>query len=472
MASAVLLGAQISEEAAAVAAASGSMEAMNAVYFGAEDSLNSIARDFGGTWNVQLGFSFDDRPQRSTRALLKAVFRTSPFTAFLRSAAERILKESPSVVGLSIASEYQLVHGFQLAEMLKALGSTAAIILGGNVISRLIEPLSIPEVFEFVDGLVAFGGEVPLLHLASTNGERSTFDTIPGLTWFDGASVQVNVAASALALKDAVAPSYKGLEHPYWGTRYHSVVAERGCYYGKCTFCAIPYGWGAGGYAGSRSAAHTAGDLQQIAQTTGVTRFKFVDEAMRPSFVRALASHISGDGFEWEAYTRLESAFEDSALFADASAAGLRKLYFGLEIAPSATRAALGKNDHGRVQEILKSCSDNGVKVHLFCMAGYPGTTEADAYQTVDFLLRNIDRVDTADMVPWGYARHTSVPGVRRLERPEEDLALEYNWSPEDASVISQDRVEALGEECESALWDAAPRLLHPIHRLVSPWST
>lgn len=469
---AALFGCHLDAATAATAADAGTLEDMNAPYFEAEDRLNEIAKGYAGTWNIQTGFAFDDQPQQSTQRLFEAIRRPSPFSAVLESAVREIEGANPDVVGISVASEFQLVHAFTLAQLIKASGSRAAVILGGNIITRLFEPLSSAvRTFDFVDGLVPYGGEGALEALAAIKGDSDRFGEVPDLVWREGGVVRTNARGPVFAPDSAVAPSHEGLASPYWGVSYSTMVSERGCYYGKCSFCAIPFGWGPDGYAGRRGVDATAMDLRSVANETGTARFKFVDEAIRPSLVASLTAALTGDRFEWEAYARLEKAFEHRALIHNAARAGLRKLYFGLEVAPSANRDKLGKGDHGDVADILAVCADSGVKVHLFCMLGYPGTSEADARDTVDFVLANDRWIDTADVVGWGYARHTNVSGVQLLPDHDDDLALERDWIPNAPSVLAQDEVDTLTGECLDQVWNASPKLLHPTYRLVSPWS-
>src|SRR6202030_3210345 len=92
---------------------------------------------------------------------------------------------------------------------------------------------------------------------------------------------------------------------------------------------------------------------------------------------------------------------------------GLRKLYVGLEQAPTTNRQVLNKNDKGDVVQIMKACKVAGIKLHLFCMVGHPGSSTEDAWATTNFLIDNQVLIDTADLVGFRLDRGTSVPGVQ-----------------------------------------------------------
>jgi hypothetical protein len=251
------------------------------------------------------------------------------------------------------------------------------------------------------------------------------------------------------------------------------MISARGCYYGKCTFCAIPYGWGNNGYSGARSPGLTYQDMLTLADRHGINRFKFVDEALSPNLMRGLSDRIIADGvdFEWEGYVRFESSWYDQGFVDHVSRAGFRKGYFGLELLPSKQRDALNKRDRPNPEALLRTCSSAGVKCHLFCMFGFPGSGESEAADTIEFLVKHQHQIDTADIFPWTYAKHTNVPGVQPLLDPAEDWALEYKHISSRKDVLSSDAVLELASKHEELLWHEVPRFLHPTYRLVSPWS-
>jgi hypothetical protein len=211
-----------------------------------------------------------------------------------------------------------------------------------------------------------------------------------------------------------------------------------------------------------------------MAIETGIPRVKFVDEAVPPSKVRLLSKRLRelGGGIEWEGYARLETAFEDVAFLEEARAGGLRKLYFGLEQAPTSSRVVFGKNDRADSLRILHACYQAGIAVHLFCMVGHPGTSREDAEATLRFLLENESLVDTADLVGFRLDRGTKVPGVRPVPVNGSDWVMSMCYESTEAGVLSPEEVGELETACQETLWEAVPRLLHPLYRIVGHWET
>lgn len=451
------------------------LEEMNVPFFNAEDYLNEVARQFRGSWNAQLGFEFKDHDHALSQQVFDAIEADSPFSEyFRRNVVPDVLRDQPDVLGLCLASVFQIIPSLQLCGLLRKAGYRGFIVLGGNTVSRLASEMAIDRMFDLADALITFQGEIPLLRLCRALEAGLPLDMVPQLIWRDAERIRRN---SLVELPDPNAiptPDYGDLPiGRYWGANYINIVASRGCYYGKCSFCAIPYGWGNGGFAGIRSPTRVYRDMVNLTERHGINRFKFVDEALSPSFMRALSERIVEDGakFEWEGYVRLERAWYDSEFVGLVSRAGFRKGYFGLELVPSEQRSALHKEDCPRPEDLLTVCNASGVKVHFFCMFGFPGTAKREAEATTEFLLKHGNDIDTVDIFPWTYTRHTHVEGAEPIMDPQKDWALEFRHRPTRAGVLSSEEVIELAAHYEELLWDEIPRFLHPTYRLVSPWS-
>jgi len=170
-------------------------------------------------------------------------------------------------------------------------------------------------------------------------------------------------------------------------------------------------------------------------------------------------------------YVRLERDWCDANFVELVSRAGFRKGWFGLECLPSDNRSGLNKNDNADPRRLLGLCNAANIKVHFFCLFGYPGTGKNEAESTVEFLLRNRDLIDTVDIFPWTYAKHTQIEGVERIERPDEDWTLEYAHASNRADTLNSEEITELASYWEEVVWAEAPRFLHPTYRMVSPWS-
>lgn len=389
----------------------------------------------------------------------------SSFSGFYREVAiPSIVARSPSVVAITIASSHQVVPTLELLLRLRAALPDVYVILGGNVLTRLRKSPALGVLQRLVDRLVLFQGErafIETLDAVRRHGVTEARRRLPAMA-----------GDESIPYGEWPCPCFDGIDfEAYPGVSALSYVSTRGCYWGRCHFCAIPAGWSTTGYGGSAPPNFVADQLRAMRAATGISRIKFVDEAFPPAKARPLGRLLAGEGIQWEAYARLEPAWQDFGLLEEAHAGGLRKLYLGLEQAPTTDRRVLNKNDQGDIFKIMLACNAIGIKVHLFCMVGHPGTTVADADATTRFLLDHSEFIDTADLVAFRLDRGTRVPGVRPAATTRSDWKLSAVFEPTEAGVLSYESVVAIESECQERLWQTVPRLLHPLYRLVSPWS-
>lgn len=451
------------------------LESLNQPYFEAEDRLTEIAQKYSGDWNLQLGFDFYQYSFCSSKDVFEASQLDSPFTKYY---CEKVIpwinKENPKIIGLSITSIYQLIPAFHLLWLLRKNGYKGIIVMGGNTISRLKEEIKIPRLFDLVDVLVLFQGEISLLLIAEAVNNAKSFESIPSIIWRKGEEIKVNPVFETLDPNTIPTPDFDGLPiGKYWGINYLPLVASRGCYYGKCSFCSIPYGWGNDGFAGIRNVSFVHQDMVNLSEKYGISRFKFMDESFGPFLLKKLSELIlkTNKDFEWEAYLRFEKQWLDETFVDLLSRAGFKKAYFGLEIYPFSSRNILNKNDYAhKILDILENCHNKSIKTHLFCMFGFPQTGRKEAEATFEFILKYKDIIDTVDINPFVYSKHTYISGVRIIRDKIKDWTLEYEYIPENKTSLTQDKVEKLVSEFEELLWRECPRLLHPTYRFLTPW--
>lgn len=472
----IYLGVNVEANDCTTASGRGDIESLNKPYFRAEDKLNIIAKRFGGTWNAQLGFDYTDGTAASSSFVRESLDRPSPFSEFFsRTILSEIEKSSPRLVGISVTCQQQVIPAFQATRILRNAGYEGKIILGGNVISRLSDEFAAQDwVFDLVDMLMVFQGEEAFVKLIASLTSGESLSSIPNVIWRDQGQINRNPVEAKVDPDRVPTPDFEGLPlNSYWGVNCLPLLATRGCYFGKCTFCSIPFGYGGSGFSGIRSSHLVFADMEKLVNLHGIRRFKFMDEALHPKNALQLSRHIIDYELEveWEGYARLDPAWKNVRFLKQLSRSGLRKLYFGLELIESDHRSVLNKHDRASdISCLLNSCNENGVKVHLFCMFGYPGTSVDDSIRTVEFVLENSHLIDTLDINPFSYAKHTKVSGVTPLRGKELDWALEYEYETLDDSGLNSGEVRVLCGELEKTIWEASPRLLHPTYRLTSPW--
>lgn len=469
--SAAHYGAFVSDHAVKDACFPATGVSMNTPYFEAEERLADVAGSYSGMWDLQEGFRFSTLDSSSSESVREHSALRSPFTDIYLSCAVPLVKaRAPAVVGICISVPGQLVPAFELCRVLRHAGYDGRIVIGGNIVTRIKEELCLDWIFDLVDGFVCLEGEEALLLLARGSSE----EVIPNLTWRKDTTIVSNPARTLPRSRFAM-PNFEGLPlENYWGQRYLPMIASRGCYYGKCTFCSIPFGWGNGGFIGHGTAEDVVASMKSAYELHGIANFKFADEALHPPLLRRIAELLIPLSlpFAFEGYARFDPAWVDPGFLALISHAGLRKVYMGLEIVGSGSRVSLNKGDRiaERAADVLERLHDAGILMHCFCMFGFPGTGVAEAMDTIEFAFRHGKLIDSLDIFPFYYAKHTKVEGIKAIVSERQDWAVEYGYTPDLDGVLSMGEVKDLCSQIEAFVWRERPTWLHPMYRMFSPW--
>jgi len=468
-----LFGASISEDQARAACAHPVLESLNQPYFQAQQALDAPLSGSSASWDLQLGYSDRQFDHRSASAVFAALQERSALDGPLQTLAAELLNEGhPRVIGLSVTVPGQILPALYAARALRATGFEGRIVLGGNLVTRLGQAMALPWLFDWVDALAIWQGELSL-PLLWEKADRRDWQDIPNLIWHDGHELRVNHSRQ-LEPAEFTLPDFQGLPlDRYWGSRFLTSIGSRGCYYGKCSFCSIPYSWGKGGFLGNDSVGNILQQLTNGVSQFHVNRYKFIEEALHPSLLSAVSTSLQQSDFavEFEGYARFDRPWMEAGNVRSFARAGLKKVYLGMELARTRTRNILNKSDTADFEDMLSALHDEGIKSHVFCMFGYPGTGVDDAVETIDFALRHEHLIDSLDIFPFYYATHTSVLGIRAVPHQDTEWSVEQSYEPLGEDVLSMNEVAVLVEELEGYLWKVKPAWLHPVYRMVSPWA-
>lgn len=463
-------GAHVSESSVEESCREDDPSLMNDIYFGAEDILNSEAKKYSGTWLANEGFNFSTCDLASPESIRHHMSQKSPYTEYyIKEILPQIHSFLPTIIGFNIIVPSQMLSAFQLISLLREQGYRGLIILGGNHISRIASDMKLSWVFDLIDGVSTLQGEETLLSLSL--GDQ--LEHVPNLTWRNPAGAYIENKRRVLEKGLFSRADFSGTPvGQYWGTPYLTVLGSRGCYYGKCTFCAIPFAYGDKKYIGRSPTSEIFQSLVEGIETYGIKNFKFVEEALDPRMLRQLSPMIIERGLEvvLEGYIRFDEVWAQPKLLEMCARAGLKKGLLGLELAPSEKRTVLNKSDRADPVQILQRFKDAGIKTHLFCLFGFPGTGIEEALETVEFVLKYRDLIDTLDIFPFYYARHTQVALVDIIKEPERSWATEYRYKPAHPSVLEPEKIDYLVKELSQVIWNECPRWFHPIYRMFSPW--
>jgi anaerobic magnesium-protoporphyrin IX monomethyl ester cyclase len=411
---------------------------------------------------------------------------------YRRGVIADIEREQPDLVGISIPSMAQMTPGMTIAALIKERGLACHVTVGGPHVTMLRERLiQTPALFELIDSVVVFDGEVPLLRLAQALDGDGDLSVVPNLLYRDGDTIRVTERKTPEKIGALPLPDFAGLPlDRYLAPRLTlPLLTARGCYYGKCAFCNVGYGESES-FSLMRSEM-LAEQMLTLKRTYGVEEIFFSDEALTPRTLRELSQILKRDSTPllWGGCARFERPITGELLNLMYEG-GCRMILFGLESASEAIMQRMLKGtqlDH--MHRILEQSTAAGIWNHTFFFFGFPGETLDDAQQTVNFLYQHKHHVHSAGFgtflleVDAPVHRAPASFGVTRVfERPEQNLAIYFDYEAAEgmdsqmADLVASRFIDALPKKhFPQFYFNDIYRLLYACHlsrigRPMPPW--
>lgn len=345
-----------------------------------EDALNFLVEPYGarlGFMNSSLAYRHD-----ASASVLQAIKdrQKNPYIPFYESKLEGILESE--IVGIGVLVPEQIIPAFTLAKMVKDKSPDTTIILGGNTFSRIKDGIEASPLSELYD----FG----ITSEADDALPKLVFDLLAG-----------NKVKSLQSYEEST-PDVKALPSPDWSdvdfSKYFSpepvapLLGGRGCYFLKCTFCAIPRMWKESGNFRPKAPERVFEEAKELYEIHGVQYFKFVEESHSLGFARTLSDLVQKSELplRFEAFTNLEPGFgrEAEHLFKG----GYRRFLYGLEtVSPSVEQAMQKRNCKIASQRdtIIYQTDQAGIVAFTFLIVGAPQDTKEGAIATAEYVIGN-----------------------------------------------------------------------------------
>lgn len=323
--------------------------------------------------------------------------KSNPFVAFYeRLVKERIARSGAKIVGIAITFQDQIIPTYTLAAQLRKHCPDIKIVLGGQIVTRCYsDMMSDGAIMSYCDYLALWDGELPLLniHKAVIRGENLDLtNVIEAATGQGRADRHIgDVAAAVIPQPDFSDIPFDAYLFPEYLV---PLQTTRGCY-AQCEFCAIPFG--SNRYK-VRDAEKVLNDILAVQELTErkfghkATFFKFMEDTSAPSMLFELAKLIEQRGIDakWETFARLEKAFARPGMMEQLFRGGCRKIHWGLETNdPDILKTMNKKVEESFTDEVLKLSGEAGILNFCFVLLGFPGETEAQRQNLVDYIVGN-----------------------------------------------------------------------------------
>ena len=323
--------------------------------------------------------------------------------------AADIVESKPKIVGISLPDGGSAVSMLCVGEMLVKMGFGGHITCGGQFATLARKWLL--DRYRWLDSVVRFDGEAPLVELARAITAEESIDQVAGLTTRKGDGLPAPVLSD---LPMAVRPLREELPD-ILGHRAAHILATRGCV-GRCSYCSPAAlqslqkreGRGGGlslaelnrrgvGGVRRRDLEDVCDEMATLWHDDGVRYFYFVDEHLLPYSENQALDYLSAwkDGLRKRKVgvlgigcmlraDRLTPSMVRS--FADL---GLVRAFLGLELAGAREASRFGRNAPTKEDvELLNTLALLNVATVSNLMLVHPYSTRASIAQGIEFLAR------------------------------------------------------------------------------------
>ncbi|MBI2263949.1 MAG: radical SAM protein [Armatimonadetes bacterium] len=307
----------------------------------------------------------------------------------------RIQSLNPLLVGIALLHQSQLLCALTLARLLrKHLPGTHVTLFGDG--DQLSPSMFLPLLnraankkllTDFFHSMVVHESEGALLELADRLERGESLSGIRNLVFLNGGSVEIGSPFRVENIAEFPVPDYSGLPFDLYLTpkAVLPLTLGRGCYWGKCAFCAIEsnqlrYH--------QKSIPDFVTQIEELSTRHGTTLFWFTDQALHPRVLRRFCDEVSTRGLviQWSGRVRAEEELT-LRLLSDLKKSGCTALHIGLESANPRVSKLMNKGTRKTsMTRILKGCRTVGIDAHLFVLLGFPGEIEEEARDTVAFI--------------------------------------------------------------------------------------
>ncbi|MFB3890210.1 MAG: radical SAM protein [Candidatus Bathyarchaeia archaeon] len=330
--------------------------------------------------------------------------------AFVKNAAQgekalldRLATGEFALVGFSLnESKRSFEMAFELAKKVKSCYGLY-VVFGGALFGypELCEEyLSLP----FVDSVAGGEGELTFPRLVGSIVRGKKLDEVLGLftKTKDGCIVQPKTRSLIESLDTLPYLCYDDFDLRKYSPAL-PVLTTRGCPWGKCRFCNDISGATCQRMYRERSAEHVVGELDHLKRKYPSTKvFAWHDQIMcynLPRFQKIMTLmresnldiYWAGEIYSMPSVTKgvLERMYST----------GCRAFTFGVESGSQNMLRRMLKGTSARTNErIIRDAHETGLKVRTTWVVYYPGESAKDVEETIDFLRKNIDYIDSVQI--------------------------------------------------------------------------
>ncbi|MCP5105932.1 MAG: radical SAM protein [bacterium] len=305
---------------------------------------------------------------------------------------ELLEAETPAVLGISVYSDTLPASLFAF-KTAKEKYPGIQTVMGGGIFASDLAPGTpnmsfLLEKAPYIDKLLVGEGENLFLHYLEDRLPRSRKVITLG-----------DIQNKILDIESTPNPDFSDFDLVHYP--YLTAYSSRSCPY-QCKFCAETKHWGK---FRKKSARRVTEELLFLYREHGTQLFLMSDSLLNPvvtDLARCLAE--AETSIYWDGYLRADGPAGDTENTLLWRRGGFYRARLGIESGSRRVLELMNKNTTvERMKAAISALAYAGIKTTTYWVVGFPGETEEDFQETLDFLTEMADDIFEADCSPFWY---------------------------------------------------------------------
>lgn len=340
----------------------------------------------------------------------------------LLPALENTIKDQ-RILGISIIFPSQILYALIIAKLAKEINRDLRIILGGAQITLFINDfINNATIFNYIDGFIVHEGEMALKILLDGKPQ----DQIPNFYYKENDGYRPSKSLGfVMPINEYETPDFEGFDLKSYPKGILPIRTLRGCFWGKCRFCAYSYVSGEFRLSDAKLVVNT---IKMLTEKYRVTKFEFIDSSVPANYLKHIAEEIIRNNLKirWYCRANYQEDFKNMEFVRQLKKSGCESLIMGLEAGSDRVIQYMRKmqKDIESVREIARILWSEDIRSVLYVMLGFPTETKAEMEKTIDLVmeLKSKFRAIVAPILVFNLLEHTYV-----YNHPEEFKILKIS---------------------------------------------
>ena len=337
---------------------------------------------------------------------------------------------------INVAYDFQFPYALRLASKVKK-SKNVKIIMGGNYLTHIKENiLEFMEKYDDVDAIHFYASYDSLLNIISFYDNSLESCNADCFLRVNDKIVSFN--SKSLANKDMTVPDFSDLALEKY-LSYKIVVPmllSKGCYYGKCNFCAHHYFYRCNEPLDINKICECVLDLYNNYDVKGVI---FVDECINPKNILHFASYLIEKNIKinWLMETRISDDYLSDENCKLLEKSGCKLITFGVESASQRVLNLMNKGiEFKKAKAVLKKVHAYNIIVSSTYIIGYPNERKYEMYKTLNFL-KKCKYLDGFGLSVFNFVRNSKIAINSKIDGSK-SLDLIYSYKGQNAQYLHE----------------------------------